>query len=322
MATLQEAQEITKKFTKEFFNLKGVQGTGTMICDCCDKPYIHVSLNKNTDKSVLDKIPNKYEGLKVMKVFAPVTVIQTSKTDVLEPSQSEKDKFQKEFEGKEKYVIDITKKGRYVINNSPIVGGYIPEDIGILLDVQNKPKTIADLKNGVRKYEHLEGLLIYLHTKGLISINGITSPKAEDFSNARGGRRGGGRRAGGRPAVRRVVARRRAAVRRSTRPFRRGRTGGVYGRRYGWGWGVYPFAVLPAYAYYYNVGSPNRIKITPKGLKYLQLNPETNIYTYFLSAVASGLIYDERNLYNTLKLGEDYNDVAGWLYGNKLITFA
>ncbi len=318
MATLQEAQEITKRFTKEFFNLKGVQGTGTMICDCCDKPYIHISLNKNTDKSVLDKIPNKYEGLKVMKVFAPVTVIQTSKTDI-EPSQSEKDKFKKEFEGKDNYIVDITKKGIYAIAKAPITGGYIPEDINILLDVQKAPKTISDLKHGVRKYEHLEGLLIYLHSKGLISINGITSKNAENFSNARGGRRGGG---GRRPAIRRVAARRRAVVRRATRPFRRGRTGGLYGRRYGWGWGVYPFAVLPAYAYYYNVGSPNRIKITDKGLKYLQLNPETNIYTYFLSAIASGLIYDERNLFNTLKLGDDYNDVAGWLYGNKLITFA
>jgi len=305
MATLQEAQEITSKFTKEFFNLKGVQGTGTMVCDCCDKPYIHVSLDKNTDKSVLDKIPNKYEGLKVVKQFAPMTVAQTPKVSILEQSESEKNKFKKEFEGKDKYIVDITKKGIYGISKAPITGGYIPQDINILLEVQNKPKTIGDLKNSQRKYDNLEGLLIYLHTKGLISINGITSPKAEDFSNARGRR----------VAPRRRVVVRRPAVRRRTVVVRRG------GRRGYYGFGVYPYAILPAYAYYYNVGNPNRIKITDKGLKYLALNPQQNIYTYYLSAVASGLIYDERNLFNTLKLGEDYNDVVGWLYGNKLITF-
>lgn len=309
MATIKEA---TDKFVQEFLiPNKQVYGVGHFPCSCCDKPYIEVTVDKNIDKVILNKIPSKYMGFRVEKKFGEQTVAQPISKDFKLSESKTDDKFKKEFEGKN-YVIDITKKGMHVINNSPIVGGYIPEDIGILLDVQQKPKTISDLKNGVRKYEHLEGLLIYLHTKGLISINGITSPKAEDFSNARGRRY----------TPRRRVVVRRPAVRRRTVIVRRGRTGGVYGRRYGWGWGVYPYAVLPAYAYYYNVGNPNRIKITDKGLKYLALNPQTNIYTYFLSAIASGLIYDERNLYNTLKLGQDYNDVAGWLYGNKLITFA
>ncbi len=85
MATLKEAQEITKKFTKEFFNLKGVHGTGTRICDCCKKPYIHVSLLNDTPKSVLEKIPNNYEGLKVVKEFSPMAVAQTKVASVFEP---------------------------------------------------------------------------------------------------------------------------------------------------------------------------------------------------------------------------------------------
>jgi hypothetical protein len=304
MATIKEA---TDKFVKEFLvPNKGVYGVGHFPCSCCDKPYIEVSMNTN-DKELVSKIPDKFMGFRVEKKYGEQSVAQIQKT-IPPVIEAEKDKFKKEFEGKDGYVIDITKKGRHVINNSPIVGGYIPEDIGILLEVQQKPKTISALKNAQRKFDNLEGLLIYLHTKGLVSINGITSPKAEDFSNVRGGRR---------PAPRRRVApRRRTVVRRTVVRRGGGRRGGYYG------WGVYPYAVLPAYAYYYNVGNPNRIKITDKGLKYLALNPQQNIYTYFLSAVASGLIYDERNLYNTLKLGQDYNDVAGWLYGNKLITFA
>lgn len=305
MATLKEAQEITRKFTKDFFNLKGVYGTGTMVCDCCKKPYIHILLDKNVDKSILNKIPDNYEGLKVVKEFGDMPVAQLSATT--QPKWD--DRFKKEFNGKENYLIGITKKGLNTIMNAPIVGGFIPQDINILLDVQNKNKTINELKQSPRKYESLEGLLIYLHSKGLISINGITSPNAnksnidgDDFSNARG-RRGGG---GGR----RVVMVRRPRV---SNPVRRHVN---YVRR---NYNRYGGYVYPPVVYYFDVENPKRIRITKKGLQYIRKKSK-GVYPYFLSSIKNGMVYNEVTLKNSLKLA-DWNRIIGWLYGNKLIDF-
>lgn len=297
MATLKEAQEITRKFTKDFFNLKGVYGTGTMVCDCCKKPYIHILLDKNIDKSVLNKIPNSYEGLKVVKEFGDMPVAQKLDTTA-----------------KKSHIISITPKGLNAIMNAPIIGGYIPEDVGVLLSVQNKPKTIEEI--GIeRKFDNLNGLIIFLHTKGLISINGQVSPNAnksnidgDDFSNVRG-RRGGG---GGRRVV--MVRRPRVSnpVRRHVNYVRRN-----YNRYYN----NYPYAVgvYPPVAYYFDVENPKRIRITKKGLQYIRKKSK-GVYPYFLSAIKNGMVYDEITLKNSLKLA-DWNRIIGWLYGNKLIDF-
>ena len=150
----------------------------------------------------------------------------------------------------------------------------------------------------------------------------------ESFSEARGGRGGGGHRGGGgfRGGRGGGFARRggfsRGGFARRGGGGRSFRHGGYYGGLYGWGWGYYPFSILPVYDYYYDVVNPKRISITPKGLKYLSLNPKTNIYTYYLNAIKDGSVYNEPALYSTLNLGDDYNTVVGWLYGNKLINFA
>lgn len=167
----------------------------------------------------------------------------------------------------------------------------------------------------------------------------------DDFSNARGGggggrggfggRGGGGFRSGGFRSGGFRSGGFRSGSFRSGGGFRRGgvgfrhggggrgwgRRGGYYGNLWGWGWGYYPFLVYPAYDYYYDVLNPRHIKITPKGLKYLSLNPTTNIYTYYLNAIKDGSLFDETDLYGRLNLGQDYNEVVGWLYGNKLIEF-
>lgn len=322
MASLKEAQEITKKFTKEFFNLKGVHGTGTRICDCCNKPYIHVSLLKDTPKSVLEKIPNNYEGLKVVKQFSPMTVAQDTPVTILkttpepEASDTQKNKFKKEFEGKDNYVINITKKGTNAIINAPTIGGYIPQDIGVLMEVMNIPKTVKELKNSERKYENLEGLLIYLHSKGLIAINGIVSPKANDLSSADGDdfSNAGGRR---RSSPRRAAPRRRVAPRRSSNQGGARRHVNYVRRNYNRFYAV-PYAVTPV-AYFYDVQHPKRIVITKKGLEYIKKHNK-GAYPYFLSAIKTGNVYDEGTLKNSLKLG-DWNRIVGWLYGNKLIDF-
>jgi hypothetical protein len=302
MATVKEA---TDKFVQEFLlPNKGVYGVGHFPCSCCTKHFIEVSMNTN-DKELVSKIPDKYMGYRVEKKFSEQSVAQTPKVaSVLEPSESEKNKFKKEFEGKENYLIGVTKKGVNAIMNAPITGGYIPEDIGILLEVQNKNKTIGELKKSVRKYGNLEGLLIYLHTKGLISINGIISKRAENFSNARGRRR--------------VAPRRRAAPRRSSSHGGARRHVNYVRRNYNRFYNV-PYAVYPPPIYYFDVEHPKRIVITNKGLGYIRKHNK-GAFPIFLSAIKNGLIYNEITLKNSLKIA-DWNRVVGWLYGNKMIDF-
>ncbi len=166
--------------------------------------------------------------------------------------------------------------------------------------------------------KHLDDSLSHSHIDG-------------DFSNARGGGgggRGGGGFRGGRGGGGGFRGGRGGGFRRGGVGFRRGavgrgwgRRGGYYGGLYGWGWGYYPFLVLPAYDYSYDILNPRHIRITEKGSKYLSLNPTQNIYTYYLSALRNGSLQDETDLYGRLNLGEDYNKVVGWLYGNKLIDF-
>lgn len=303
MATIKEA---TDKFVKEFLlPNKQVYGVGHFLCDCCNRPYIEVTVDKNIDKSVLSKIPRRYMGYRVETKFGEQAVAQKSEN-----------KFKKEFEGKEQYVINTTKKGMYAIQNAPITGGYVPEDISLLIEVMNVPKTINELKKSERKYDNLEGLLIYLHSKGLISINGITSPKANDFSNIDGDdevSNAGGRR---RPSPRRVAPRRnfrssnQGAARRHVNYVRRN-----YNRFYN-----YPVVVNPVpVVYLYDAAHPKKIKITDKGLNYLKKHNK-GAYALLLSTIRTGLVYDEGNLRNSLKFG-DWNRVISFLYGNKLIDF-
>lgn len=303
-----EIKEATKNFVNKFINLKGVYGVGHFPCDCCGKEKIEVSMNTN-DKELMSKIPDRFMGFRVEKKFGEQAVALNK--NVLEASETQKNKFKKEFEGKDNYIINVTKKGTNAIMNAPTVGGYIPQDIGILMEVMNTPKTIKELRNGERKYENLEGLLIYLHSKGLIAINGIVSPKANDLSGADGDdfSNAGGRR--------RAVPRRRVAPRRSSNQGGARRHVNYVRRNYNRFYAV-PYAVTPV-AYFYDVQHPKRIVITKKGLEYIKKHNK-GAYPYFLSAIKSGNVYDEGTLKNSLKLG-DWNRVVGWLYGNKLIDF-
>lgn len=296
MATIKEA---TDRFVKEFLiPNKMIYGVGDFPCSCCDKPYIEVVVDKNIDKNILNKIPSKYMGFRVEKKFGEQAVAQKQKD----------------------HIIAITPKGTLYWQKNVLTGGYNPEDVSLLLDIKNQPTSLQFLSKSPI-YKNLNGLVMYLHAKGLVSIDGMISPNAENFSNARGGggRRGGG---GGRGGVRMATPRRVAPVRRSAprrRPVNPVRRHINHVRRnYNWG---YPYAVgvYPPVAYYYDIEHPKRIKITKKGLSYLKKSKK-GAYQFLLENIKNGLVYNETLLKNSLKIS-DFERVVGWLRYNGMIRF-
>jgi len=303
MATIKEA---TDKFVKEFLiPNKGVYGASHFPCPCCDKPYIEVTVDENIDKNVLSKIPSKYMGFRVEKKFGQQAVAQRTFNVNEITDKKSKD-----------HVIAITPKGTLFWQKNVLTGAYIPEDISILLEVKNEPKMLSFLRKSKSDYKNLDGLLMYLHAKGLVAIDGMTSLQAQNFSNA-GGRRSAPRRsAPSRVAPRRIAPRRiaprrvvsRTPVRRHVNYVRRN-----YNRFY-----TYPVAVAPV-VYYYDVQRPKRITITQKGLRYLSKHSKGE-HVFLLGNIKNGLVYDETLLKNSLKIA-DFNRVVGWLYGNRMIKF-
>jgi len=250
-------------------------------------------LMDTTNRNIMALVPDTFKGVKINKVHSEPIKAQTE-TKITR--------------------IKITPKGQMYWQKAPITGGYIPEDIFILLLIKDSKSYDLDfLKTSKRKLQNFDGLIMYLFAKGLISINGATSPQAEDYSNVRGGR-GGGRRGGGRRSFAR-------------RPPRRGSFHGSTAKkqlnyvrrnynRFGYGY-AYP---VPTLIYVYDESTQPKqrlIKITRKGIIYLRRNNKDAL-SYFLSAIANGATYDDVTLRKTLGLN-NWNELINKLYRNGLI---
>jgi hypothetical protein len=245
-------------------------------------------LMDTTNKNIMALVPDTYKGVKINKI------------------QSEPIKAQTETKITR---VKITPKGQYTIMNAPITGGYIPEDIFVLLLLKDgKSYDLDYLKTSKRKLENFDGLIMYMFAKGLISINDATSENAEDYSNVRGRRGGGG---GRRVFVRRPNPRgsfQGSSPRQQLKYVRRNYN------RFGYGY------ALPSFIYIYDETpqrQPKTIVITPKGLAYLKQGKRTP-YSYFLSAISNGAAYDDVVLRKNLQLN-NWNNIVNKLYVGGLI---
>jgi len=284
-----QANHVAKEFVDKYLNAQRmIYGAAANRVD----NTIDVLMD-TTNKNIMALVPDSFKGVKVNKI------------------QSEPIKSQTETKITR---VKITPKGQMYWQKAPITGGYIPEDIFVLLLIKDgKSYDLDYLKTSKRKLQNFDGLITYLFAKGLISINDATSPQAEDYSNVRGGRGGGGRRGGGR---RRVVVR---------RPNPRGSFQGSKPRqqlnyvrrnynRFGYGY------ALPSLIYVYDETTqrqPKTIIITRKGLFYLKQG-KRNPYSYFLSAISNGAAYDDVVLRKNLQLN-NWNNVVNKLYVGGLI---
>ena len=145
---IKEAQD--KLFEQYVSPSNGIYGVGITDCPSCGKQYLEVMMDANK-KELFDSIPKKFYGYRVEKVFSGQPVAQAD----FKPTK-----------------IKITKKGVKVIQHAPIVGGYIPENIFLLLLIMDgKAHEIERLATSKRKFMNLDGLIKYLETKGLLVTN-------------------------------------------------------------------------------------------------------------------------------------------------------
>ena len=120
-------------------------------------------LMDTTNKNIMALVPDTFKGVTVKKI------------------QSEPIKFQTENKITR---VKITPKGQMYWHKAPITGGYIPEDIYVLLLIRDgKSYDLDYLKTSKRKLKNFDGLVTYLFAKGLLSINDATSPQAENYSD-------------------------------------------------------------------------------------------------------------------------------------------
>jgi hypothetical protein len=287
-----KANHIAKEFVDKYLNAQRmIYGAAANQAD----NTIDVLMD-TTNKNIMALVPDSFKGVKINKI------------------QSEPIKAQTETKITR---VKITPKGQYVITKAPITGGYIPEDIFVLLLLKDgKSYDLDYLKTSKRKLANFDGLIMYMFAKGLISINDATSPNAEDYSNARGGRGGGGRRGGfaRRPSPRGSF--RGGSPKQQLNYVRRNYN------RFGYGY-PYNVAIVPTVAYIYDEAperTPKLIKITKKGFMYLRKNIK-DANSYFLSAIANGADYDDVTLRNKLGLN-DWNEVVSELYINGLIQIS
>ncbi len=68
--------------------------------------------------------------------------------------------------------LKITSKGDRAINTAPIIGGYIPENMYVLLLLRSGHiNDLNGLKKSKRKLTDAQGLVKYLQQRGLITVN-------------------------------------------------------------------------------------------------------------------------------------------------------
>jgi len=131
-------------------------------------------LMDTTNKNIMALVPDFFKGVKINKIQSEPIEAKTENKITR---------------------IKITPKGQYAIQHVKITGGYIPEDIFILLLIKDgKSYDLDYLKTTRRKIKSWDALVTYLFNKGLISINDATSPQAENYSSLKFGRIGGTKR--------------------------------------------------------------------------------------------------------------------------------
>src|ERR1035437_4907537 len=164
-----DIEEAKDKFSKQFLipnsGVKGVFGIGIGECDVCKGERIVVSIENGASKELISSIPHKFEGYNIKKIFGEMPVAQTTNSS----STSAESLYPN---GHKATKIQITKRGISAINTAPITGGYIPENIYILLMIKDgKVHEVSKIKKSRRRLANADGLIKYLEAKTLLVTN-------------------------------------------------------------------------------------------------------------------------------------------------------